>query len=320
MISLLLRCVAAFLSCGLLPVLAWAGPLDFLGRGLESALGKSEIRVFTVTDTTPAGAQLRPATPDNPVYYVAIDLGFSVFGGPTAGEHPPQKKEVSQNVVPVLAKQGYLLATKEHPPTLVLLWRWGTMNVENVADFKMPLEGAGPMRSIGIQAGSTDATMGTEGQERQNNQELMLRFLGADKLGLVGKSPGDLKLPDADAALQAQGTLGESLLFASTEHLDVVAIAAYDYAAFKQKEKRLLWTTRISCPSPGLDMAVTFPNMIAIAGPNIGRETPLPVLVTSKIRAEVKIGELTRVNDASASTSEAPPTVIKPAAPTAPPA
>ena len=92
----------------------------------------------------------------------------------------------------------------------------------------------------------------TEG--RQVNRRQLLRFMGAYKLGLVSKEPNALM----------DDTLMQGVLFRdadqdlindlSTEDLYVAAIAAYDYAAATRKEKVLLWTTKISCPSRGLGM------------------------------------------------------------------
>ena len=70
-----------------------------------------------------------------------------------------------------------------------------------------------------------------------------------------------------------------------------VAIAAYDFAAATRKEKVLLWTTKISCPSRGLALPETLPVMLALAGPNIGRETPKPV----SVRATLVAGQKSRV-------------------------
>jgi hypothetical protein len=59
----------------------------------------------------------------------------------------------------------------------------------------------------------------------------------------------------------------------------------------------LLWTTKISCPSRGLALPETLPVMLAIAGPNIGRETARPVAVraSEKFKTEVTIGDPTVV-------------------------
>jgi hypothetical protein len=132
---------------------------------------------------------------------------------------------------------------------------------------------------------------------QQINRRQLMRFMGAYKLGLISKEPtgfmDDLMTPglsfrDAD----------QDLIYGlATEDLYVAAIAAYDFQAMKRKEKVLLWTTKISCPSRGLALPETLPVMLAIAGPNIGRETARPVAVraSDKFKAEVTIGDPTVV-------------------------
>ena len=80
---------------------------------------------------------------------------------------------------------------------------------------------------------------------------------------------------------------------AASDDLYIAAIAAYDFAAAERREKKLLWMTKISCPSRGLALPETLPAMLAIAGPNIGRETAKPVWVkaTDQFKPEVKIGD-----------------------------
>ena len=260
--------------------MAFANGFDVLGHGFEYLLGKNDVRVVTVTDTTSEGTLAQPATPAAPVYYIAFDAGYGDYGGSIAGEHPPARREILNTIVPVLAKQGYLLATKAHPPTIALFWTWGTMNVDIRGDER--------------------------GNDTQINHGQMLRFMGAYKLGLVTKEPS-IAEQDLAVGLLLQDATTESIERAARDHLDIVAIFAYDYQSFRQKEKKLLWTTKISCPSPGLQMTVTIPSMLAIAGPYIGRETPTPVLVkaTDRFKPEVKIGELTTMKADSTSIIEA---------------
>jgi hypothetical protein len=254
--------------------LSWLLPTASAGNLLDFILPKHDVRVVTVTDTTPTGALLRPASPANPVYYVAISAGYRDFGGIIAGEKSPPKEEVTKTIAKVLAQQGYLPATQAHPPTLLILWAWGTMNVDrfyNPSDF-------------------TD-----EGQ--QINRTQLLRFLGAYKVGVLKKErdpfdpyliqPG-LSVLDADA---------EDIYDTSTDDLYVAMVGAYDFQAAMRKEKKLLWTTKISCPSRGLWLPEVLPTMLAIAGPYIGRETPKPVWVnaTDKFKPDIKIGDPTLV-------------------------
>ena len=244
-----------------------AGILDWI-------FPKHEVEVIAVTDMTPLGALRRPVTPANPVYYQAVSAGYRDLGGIIAGDKIPPKEDVMKTIAKVLAKQGYLPATNEHPPTLIVIWVCGTMYTER------------------IYSGNPDDTEG-----RQVNRSQLLRFMGAYKLGLVTKEPdpfhNDLLMPgtifrDADSEL---------VYNLASEDLFVIALTAYDFAAATRGEKKQLWTTKISCPSLGLAMPSTLPAMLALAGPHIGRETAKPVSInaTDKFKPEVKIGDPTVV-------------------------
>ena len=89
-----------------------AGILDWI-------FPKRDVQVIAVTDTTPAGLLRRPASPANPIYYQAVSAGYREFGGIIAGEKIPPKDEVMKTIAKVLAKQGYLPGTTEHPPALI---------------------------------------------------------------------------------------------------------------------------------------------------------------------------------------------------------
>jgi hypothetical protein len=121
--------------------------------------------------------------------------------------------------------------------------------------------------------------------------------MGAYKLGLVAREPGvgafDPGLPGALFRDADQEVLSDL----ATEDLYVAAIAAYDHAAAVRSQKVLLWTTKISAPSRGHAFAEVLPSMLALAGPQVGRETARPVVVTAgeRFKAEVKIGDPTVV-------------------------
>ncbi|MFZ9838546.1 MAG: hypothetical protein ACO3JJ_08455 [Opitutaceae bacterium] len=262
------RLAGALALCGAMaPAAAPAGVLDWL-------FPRPELRVVTVTDTTPVGALRRPVSPAQPAYYVAVSAGFRDFGGIVAGEKAPAKEEVFRSMARVLARQGYLPASAEHPPSLLLLWTWGTMNTDR------------------IYSANPDDTEG-----RQVNRNQLLRFMGAYKLGLVAREPGagvfDPGLPGALFRDADQEVLSDL----ATEDLYVAAIAAYDHAAAVRSQKVLLWTTKISAPSRGHAFAEILPSMLALAGPQVGRETARPVVVTAgeRFKAEVKIGDATVV-------------------------
>ncbi len=266
----------ANLHGGLIAALAWlaaAAPAP-AASFLDWLLPKHDVQVIAVTDTTPAGLLRRPASPQNPIYYLAVSAGYRDFGGIIAGEKVPPKEQVFSAIAKVLAKQGYLPANNEHPATILMLWTWGTMNTDR------------------FYTGNPDDLEG-----RQVNRNQLLRFMGGYKVGLVSKEAGAFQdsfmLPgaifrDADS---------EMISDLASEDLYVAAIAAYDAAAAARKEKMLLWTTKISCPSRGLAMNETLPAMLMLAGPYIGKETVKPVSVkaTDKFKPKVEIGDPTTV-------------------------
>ncbi len=244
-----------------------AGFLDWL-------LPKHDVQVITVTDTTPVGALRRPVTPQNPVYYTAVNVGYHDFGGIIAGEKIPPKDEVVKMIARVLAKQGYLPATDAHLPSLLLLWTWGTMNTDR---FYNP--------------------SGDDMEGRQVNRRQLMRFLGAYKVGLMSKERSSFQDEMFEPGMLFRDADAEMIADLATEDLYVAAISAYDHAAALQSRKILLWTTKISCPSRGLMLPETLPTMLALAGPHIGRETARPVSIKASehFKADVKIGDPTVV-------------------------
>ena len=233
---------------------------------------KAEVQVVAVTDTSPAGLLRRPVSTANPAYYMAVSAGYRDFGGIIAGEKVPPKDEVMQVIAKVLAKQGYLPSTDQHPPTLLLFWTWGTMNADRMVTMN-----------------------GDEGP--QTNRRQLMRFMGAYKLGLISKDKSGFQDEIANSGVLFRDADQDLIYELASEDLYVAAISAYDFAAATRSEKVLLWTTKISCPSRGLVMKEALPVMMALGGPHIGRETEKPVSVkaTDKLKPEVKIGDPTVV-------------------------
>lgn len=251
---------ALMASLGALPP-ARAGVLDFL-------FGKRDIEVITITDMSPEGRLFRRPTPENPTYYIAASLGFRDLGGVVGGEKKPPNDEMIRTLTKVLAKQGYLPATEQSPSaTLVLALAWGTLNAD------------------------LDYGMDPDAPPRQRNRQQILKFLGGYKMGFSNAdfdplmpSLGGLSFHDFDS---------RALYDIASEDFYVAVIAAYDAAAMAKQQKKLLWTTRISCPSRGFWLADVMPTMMAISGINIGREMAKPswVNASENYKPDVQIGD-----------------------------
>ncbi|HEY0946702.1 MAG TPA: hypothetical protein VGD81_15590, partial [Opitutaceae bacterium] len=217
---------------------------------------KHDFEVITVTDMTPEGRLRVPPTPANPAYYIPVSLGYRDFGGIVAGIKAPPKEEVYRAVGKVLSKHGFLPATEKTPaPTLLLVFAWGTLNADY--DPGVTFEGA---------------TF-----EVQRNRHQILKFLGGYKLGY---SEHDFDpLTAMPGLLVHRSYEAQALNDVATEDFYVAVVSAYDLDAARHKQKKLLWMTRMSCPSIGFAMPDVLPAMLEVGGPNIGRETDRPVWV-----------------------------------------
>lgn len=235
---------------------------------LDLLLGHRELEVITVTDTTAEGKKLPPVSKEHPQYYVGMSLGFRDLGAAIGGIKEPPVKDALRLIAAELAKQGYLPATTASPPpTLLLAYTWGTFNTD--------LDQSDPDLPAVVR-----------------NRAKILGFLGGKKVGF-NRDFFD-PLTSSSAGLQTMSYDARNLYDVAEEDFYIIVVSAYDLAALRQKQKHLLWMTRIAMPSLGFDLGESMPAMLAIAGPHLGRETDRPVWMTAseKFKPNVKLGEL----------------------------
>lgn len=253
----------ASLALAALPALLPAGLWDWLRS-------HRDLEVITVTDVSATGNLLAPATPEQPQYYIAASLGFRDLGGVMGGISEPPTNEVLRLISAELARQGYRPATtRSAPPSLLLVYTWGTLNAD---------ESFGPNPDL---------------PPVQRNHGQIVRFLGGRKLGISDDYFNPLLQPVL--GLQIYNYRAQTLLEVAREDFYVIIVSAYDLeAALQKKHRPPVWTTRIAAPSLGFRMADVVPAMLAIGGPQFGRETPRPVWVnaTDQFKPNVTIGEL----------------------------
>lgn len=248
---------------------------------VDILVGKRELNVITVTDMTPEGLLLPAVTAQAPVYYVAATSGFKDLGGAQAGEKKLPDNYAIRTIAKVLAGQGYLPATASTPaPTLLLVFTWGTLNTEQASGF-----------TAEDKSGQTGDL--PEIPDYQVNQDQILRFLGGKKW-----AAHDSSTPDLFASSARTGThlSYESQKFHGFAEVDlyIAIVSAYDLKAAQVQKKQRLWATRISCPAAGFSLQGILPTMLAIAAPNIGRETDRPAWVNAsdKYKPQIKIHDL----------------------------
>ena len=224
-----------------------------------------DVEVIVDTDIMPEGAKLPAVSMEHPVYYVGVSMGYRDLGGIIAGDKLPSKGTMYDWIAKALAKQGYLPADDTHPPTQVVVFTWGSLYVQRFF-------------------GNPDLPV-------QLNQGQLLRFLGGEKLGLISKNPTFPEIEFGPELFHLRPA-AEKFRLAASDDLYMAVLLGYDFQAAAHKERRLLWRTRIACPSRGLVMADTLPTMISIAAPLIARETEVPAWIraSDKYKPVVTIG------------------------------
>ncbi len=240
--------------------LAWLSGHAAETTGLVDLLGRwfdHDMDIITVTDFTDEGRKLPVASKAAPVYYEALILGYRDWGRPLAGNPTPDKRAMVKLILKVLADQGYYPCNARHKPSLMLALSWGTIN-----------------RSAGTS----------------------VLFMGGDKLDVLWEIkpefPGMID-PRMLTRSMRRSHLADLVMESANDEIYIASVQAFDEAAALQGKTVRLWHTKISCPARGLDMVSTLREMIRVAGPQIGRETAQPILVTKAPReGVVTMGEL----------------------------
>jgi len=195
------------------------------------------IKVVVVVDVADAGKKFPPPTPAHPTYFYPVTRGYTVGQGFVEGEKPPPPTAAVQHLIALaLAKQGYLVATTQSPPSLLLMFWWG---------YKAPvISGAGLL--------PTDVmTNETELEE------------------LVFGSHHDRNTYEYNPSLRLQ-----ALTAAARVPRYYVTVSALDFAAAtREKKVVILWTAHISTELYGHTLEEVLPTLIATGAPQFGRDT-----------------------------------------------
>jgi hypothetical protein len=218
--------------------------------------------VIAVTDMTDEGRKRPTASPESPIYYQAVTTGYQVFGRGVASEQIPPHDVFLQVVLKTLKKEGFIPATDENPPSIVLGFSWGSV---------------------------------------WESEATALQVLGGDKLDLTWENKATLGLEPRQWLRGLRKKNGDRIVEMSKENLFVVNISAYDRPALIKGDLLPLWQTRIACPTRGVWAKDAMPKIVIAAASVIGRETEVPQISTVSEafgqRGEVSIGDLTVTDD-----------------------
>lgn len=257
--------------------------------------------VTVITEAAPAGRELAAPTADAPAYYFHHAAGYRETGHGYAGLSKPPVADVERAVRQSLAGAHFRPADAAHAPTLVLISHWGTYNRLD-PDFP-----------------------------DVSNRELLTRLalIGgvrlADELRGVIQREEAFRGPGAGVALNSTSLLSEFHRFSERDALTRrivdqaradsygLVLSAYDYAALARGERRLLWRTKVSTDSSGLNFSETIPALAAAGREFFGRPMETPSTLTRNLRSRERIeyGELTEVGETAAAPAPANELIVR---------
>lgn len=267
------------------------------------------------TEMTAEGRKLPKPTPQKPAYYISQAGG--VYNGGLGAEHnikaPPVEK-LEAMMKKSLAEGGYLPSENAaQPPTLVIIYHWGSHSFQPPED--IPSEDAdgnavtnASTPEVVIRKTLLDRAMLLGGAKfahdvadamQQTDQKAsMQRSFVAAPGAEVGGSVADL-MPDPFDQLRQRSPEMDRMVDELFSSSFFVIASAYDYAALVKGQRHVLWRTKMTVNSLGVNMLETVPPLIASAGPYFGHETETPVVINKRVSRDgkVEVGTPTVVPD-----------------------
>jgi hypothetical protein len=217
--------------------------------------------VLVVSDALTGGEAPPEPTADNPVYYIFLGGTEQDIGGSIAGIPSPTAAQMREVVARELARRHSIETQLGGPlPQLAVILAWGTAALDTFEQY--------------------DSETGESTNIAFNERE-MRRLLGFTKV-----QPRPFRKSETDHLNDA---LNSDRFY--------ILVAALDAMALRQREKKLVWRTRISIDARRTDLVKSMGVMIASAGPFFGRHEDRPVVVDDMLRknTQVDVGEATVV-------------------------
>ena len=283
-----------------------------------------------ITEMTAEGKKLPLATAANPAYYVTFPGGYMQVGQASpSGDKSPPVAELERVMQKALAKNSYLASVPGHPPSLALIYHWGTHNNLNedgqaVAD---RAEAADAAAANGEAAPPENPVIFAEDQIQYAMTDLAKRKDLIERAALVGGTKfaaqlekviedqiqysdstgpqlhlapgakpimGDMQTSFADISSPFEQFLRsdpqvEHLIEESFSSCYFVIASAYDYAELGQGRRKLLWRTKMTVNSDGVALKDTLPTLVITAGRYFGRDMNGAATVSRRLMSEGEV-------------------------------
>jgi hypothetical protein len=280
----------------------WAWLSNLLPKSFQS---NPNLEMTVITELTPEGRQLPPASPDHPVYYQGQSNGNHPMGDRVGGQHPVQPAEMERLVTHALAVNGYLPAKPPaQPPSLLVVLTWGTHNRITVPgeDDANTTSTDELRRNILERAALVGGRAFAEELAKviQESQQAAAATAGASRLG--GFTPmTETDFNNPVNLFELKNPKNQFLLEQALDDCYYVVASAYDYPAATQGIRKLLWRTRMTVNAQGVSVQQALPTVVASASQYFGRELKEPEIVIRRVvpDGKVELGTPTVVNSAA---------------------
>jgi hypothetical protein len=217
----------------------------------RAVLASDDVRVGVIVNVTDAGRKIGRPTPGNPAYYEPFVIGYRELGDVLTywQRPPPPPEDVKNALIQALASQGYLVAPRQTPASLVLVFRWGVVDPETQPAFA-----------------SQDNAIDRIEPENED-----------DMLGLVVGGGWRHIYPSSNPNAQE--------LIANLHGKDgaryFLIISALDARAFANHQQVLLWRAHVTTLYWGHYLDQVLGTMITTAAPLLGTDMNLPQMFTA---------------------------------------
>ncbi len=249
-----------------------------------------QLDLTVITEMTDAGKKLPPVSSAQPAYVELFAAGYHSLGEQIGNEKPFPEKEITELMEKSLRSSGYLPAKRpEHPPSLLIIYTWGTHNLLKEADPDNPsLSGTAVVRNLLDRAALVGgAKFAAELRKRFDQADSMALASGVS-LASNGDNAGSAVAGGTSDLLnpinlfRRENEKNEVLLDQATNDVYYVVASAYDYASATAAKRTLLWRTRMTVAAAGISQDQSVPTLVLTAGPYFGKDMPDPEVLTKR--------------------------------------
>lgn len=260
-----------------------------------------------ITEMTEEGRRAAKPAPGAPVHYLTKPAGFIQLGqGAPAAEKPPAVERMERVLERSLAASGYLGADKDHPPSIVIIYSWGSHSnplldedpenntVPNKVLVDELIERA---RLVGGEKFAREfiQAMATQGAAQRATPKPRVDPTGAvdTQFNVQGEAAGAMtQIFSPVESFRQRSAKHRALMEDISGSIYFVIASAYDFQSVATEKRILLWRTKMTVNAQGVAMTETLPALIATAGPYFGKEMVEPEVVTQRISRDgtVEIG------------------------------